>query len=735
MFKSTYFNRSLICLIVTVVFLLHVAGRIEIPLLNKVENLVYDIRLSATTPGTIDPRIVILDLDEKSLAQEGRWPWSRDKLSFLVDILFDYYQIKVLGFDIVFAEPDTSSGLQLLETLQQNTLADNPQFNEVVNQIKPQLAFDEMFANSLKERDVVLSYYFNPNTNINPDSSLPKPVTSTQESPSSLIQANGYGANLAILQDAAEAGGYFNNDRVDSDGSYRRLPLLTSYNNEMYETLALAMYRKAMNITDIRFDYGEGYGEQKRLEAIVLDSLSVPVDKHAVALVPYRGKQGSFNYISATDVLSGLAPAELLTDKIVVFGATAAGILDLRTTPVQNIFPGVEVHANILSGMLDSNFKSKPDYMLGAEFLELLVLAALVIFLYPKLSSIQSIGIFSVLIVVMFSLNIYLWQTLNIDSILATPIIFLFILFLIQIYFGYFLETKKKNKLGKIFGQYIPKELVSEMSQSENDYTLKGESKEMTVLFSDVRGFTSISENMSPEDLCELINEILTPITQTIHQHQGTIDKYIGDAVMAFWGAPLDNENHAHQAVTSALAFTPVINEINNRFKEKDWPKIQMGIGLNTGTMNVGNMGSEFRMAYTIMGDAVNLGSRLEGLTKQYGVQIIVSETTKAATPDIAYLELDRVRVKGKEEPVSIYEPLGLIKALTSEELSSIEKLDNALSDYHQQNWKQAKSAFIALSELQPEKQLFKLYLVRIHEYLLTPPEDDWDGVFTHKSK
>lgn len=413
MFKSTYFNRSFICLIVTVVFLLHVAGRIEIPLLHKVENLVYDIRLTATTPGTIDPRIVILDLDEKSLAQEGRWPWSRDKLSFLVDILFDYYQIKVLGFDIVFAEPDTSSGLQLLETLQQLKLADNPQFNEVVDQIRPQLAFDEMFANSLKERDVVLSYYFNPNTNINPDSSLPKPVSSIQEIPSTLIEAKGYGASLSLLQDAAEAGGYFNNDRVDSDGSYRRLPLLTSYNNKLYETLALAIYRKTMNVTEIEFDYGEGYGDKKHLEAIVLDSVSIPVDKEGVALVPYRGKQGSFNYISASDVMSGIVPAESLTDKIVIFGATAAGILDLRTTPVQNVFPGVEVHANILSGMLDSNFKSKPSYMLGAEFLQLFVLAALVIFLYPKLSSIQAAVIFSVLIISMVVLNIYFGRLLT----------------------------------------------------------------------------------------------------------------------------------------------------------------------------------------------------------------------------------------------------------------------------------------------------------------------------------
>ena len=737
MFKSTYFLRSFICLIVTIFFLLHTVGKIEIPLLEKIENLVYDLRLSSTTKDTIDPRIVIIDIDEKSLAQEGRWPWSRDKLSFLVDILFEYYQVNVLGFDIVFAEPDNSSGLQLLESLQHRLLTDDPQFNAVVEQIRPQLAFDELFANSMKNRDVVLGYYFNSaNTNINPTSSLPSPVpTSSSSNQDFLIQATGYGANLSVLQKSAVSGGYFNNEKVDSDGSYRRLPLLMSFEEHVYETLSLAMYRKFIDAPNIQFGYGEGYADQAHLESLNVGSLSIPVDRNAVALVPYRGKQGSFTYISATDVLNGVVDIEGLKDKLVIVGTTAAGLLDLRTTPVQNIFPGVEVHANILSGMLDSKFKARPSYILGAEFLELFILAALVIFLYPRLSSVQSAIAFSVLIIVMIALNIYFWQTLNLDTALAGPLILLFILFSIQLYFGYFLETKKKNKISKIFGQYIPTELVDEMSQSENEYTLKGESKEMTVLFSDVRGFTSISEGMSPEVLCELINGILTPVTGVIHQHHGTIDKYIGDAVMAFWGAPIDNPSHAQHAVNTALEFQPVINTLNQRFKEKGWPKIAMGLGINTGKMSVGNMGSEFRMAYTVMGDSVNLASRLEGLTKLYGVQIIVSESTKAATPDIAYLELDRVRVKGKHEPVYIYEPLGMAQALPNSELTIIKQLDSALILYHQQNWKQAQAAFIALAELKPEKQLFKIYLARIEQYTIQPPGSDWDGVFTHQLK
>jgi len=734
MFRSTIFNRSLICLIITLFFLLHIAEKIEIPLLHKVENIVYDLRLKLTTPSTVDPRIVIIDIDEKSLAQEGRWPWSRDKLSYLVDLLFEYYQVKVLGFDIVFAEPDTTSGLALLEKLAGNELVDNKQFSDVIQKIKPQLNFDELFANSLKNRAVVLGYYFN-NANINPNSSLPLSIDTVSKHPElQLFQASGYGANLDTLQSAAIHGGYFNNQSVDSDGSYRRLPLITEFNGQIYETLALAIYRRLLDQPDLSFT-SEGYGDARRLESIDIESLSIPVNEKAVALVPYRGKQGSFNYISATDVLNGKVEPEQLANKIVLFGATAAGILDLRTTPVQNIYPGVEVHANLISGMLDNSFKSKPSYMLGAELFELVLLAALVIFLYPKLSSISAITTFSLLCIVIMMTNIYLWNSLNIDNFLATPLILLFILFSIQIYFGYFLETKKKNKLGKIFGQYIPEELVAEMSQSEHEFSLKGKNKEMSVLFTDVRGFTTISEGMDPENLCDLMNEIFTPLTKVIHQNSGTIDKYIGDAVMAFWGAPVDDDNHAHNAVSTALEFSPTLDIVNQLFQEKGWSQIDIGIGINTGDMNVGNMGSEFRIAYTVMGDAVNLSSRLEGITKQYGIRVIVSEATKQAAPEFCYLEIDRVKVKGKHEPVTIYEPLSLITNIDAKIRQQIKQFDMALDHYHNQNWDPAESILQSLSKQYPEKHLFQLYLGRIEQYRIAPPESDWDGVFTYKIK
>lgn len=731
MFNSTSFNRTIVCLVITFLFVLHTINKIEIPLLNKVENSVYDLRLKLTMPSTIDRRIVILDIDDKSLAQEGRWPWSRDKMSYLTDILFDYYQVSVLGFDIVFAEPDISSGLGILENLSQNELKNNSQFKNVYDSLKPQLKFDDLFANSLKNRNVVLGYYFNTTGNINPSSHLPKPALPlTQQPLLKPFKASGFGGNLTTLQDAAIYGGYFNNQSVDSDGSFRRLPLVTAYQDHIYESLSLAVYRKLLNQPPLNFTFENGF-----LESIDIESLRIPVNENAVALVPFRGNQGSFKYISATDILNAEIDPNALAGKIVLMGATAAGILDLRTTPVQNVYPGVEIHANLISAMLDNSFKSRPTYMMGAEFLELIFLAALVIFLYPKLSSTFSALTFSLLITLMVSANLYLWNHFHIDNFLATPLIFLFILFSIQIYFGYFLETKKKKKLGKIFGQYIPEKLVADMSQSEHEYSLKGESKEMTVLFSDVRNFTTISENMKPEELCDLINEILTPITKVIHHNKGTIDKYIGDAVMAFWGAPLTDKNHAFNSVKAALEFIPALERINQSFQKKNWPHIDIGIGINTGIMNVGNMGSEFRMAYTVMGDTVNLGSRLEGLTKQYGVRIIVSEFTKQVTPEFLYLKLDCVKVKGKTKPVTIYEPLCIATESTEAVHQKIEQFDKAFNYYLEQNWQQAHTIITMLHQQYPDKLLFQLYLERINEYIETPPDSNWDGVFTYSTK
>jgi adenylate cyclase len=281
----------------------------------------------------------------------------------------------------------------------------------------------------------------------------------------------------------------------------------------------------------------------------------------------------------------------------------------------------------------------------------------------------------------------------------------------------------------------VPPELVDEMSENPGNFTMEGESREMTVLFSDVRGFTTISEGLSPKELSRLMNEYMTPMTRIIHKHRGTIDKYIGDAIMAFWGAPLADPEHSRHALLAAMEMQQALAPLREQFKAKGWPEIRIGVGINTGTMSVGNMGSEFRMAYTVMGDAVNLASRLESLTKQYGVGIIVGEHTKKALPDVVFRELDRVRVKGKDEPVAIYEPLGAAGQVDKTALDELELFQRALKLYRAQDWDLAEVQLLNLQKSSPESTLYRLYLERITHFRANPPGVEWDGVFTFKTK
>ncbi len=741
-FSNKWFKsyRFFACVLITLLFMAHTANWMHIPTLQRLENILYDLRLRTTVVNTIDPRIVIIDIDEESLAKEGRWPWRRDKLAYLVDMLFDYYNIKLLGFDVVFSEPDTSAGVELLEKLASGPLQKDADFLSTLETMRPQLSYDELFAKSLENRPVVLGYFASHITEKTPEvGMLPTPLAAADEYPFSplLFKGKSYAANLQKLQTAAMSGGFFNNPNVDEDGIYRRLPLLINYNHQLYEALSLALYRTLLDKPAVKFITGEGYGKTNsdRLEGLDIEGFHIPVDQSATLLVPYRGRQGSFAYLSATDVLNGVVDQGKLKDKIVIVGTTAAGLLDLRATPVQNVYAGVEVHANILSGLLDRSIKSRPSNILGVELIELLLICLVAVLVFPRLPVFLSAIIFTILLTAGIAINFYCWTVWNIDTLLATPIILLTALYGIQILFGFFFESRKKKQLGNIFGQYIPPELVEQMSQSDEEFSLKGESREMTVLFSDVRGFTTISEGMEPQELCELINDILTPVTRVIHEHKGTIDKYIGDAIMAFWGAPMHNPQHASYAVKSGLAILQVLKTIQKDFKAKGWPEVDIGIGLNTGKMSVGNMGSQFRIAYTIMGDAVNLGSRLEGLTKQYGVKMIVSESTMREAPEFTYRELDKVRVKGKHKPITIYEPLGVTADISPEQLQILDLLNQGLHHYRQQQWTAAQLIFAQLAQQYPHDKLYSIYLERIAFYLESPPETDWDGAFTHTSK
>jgi adenylate cyclase len=317
---------------------------------------------------------------------------------------------------------------------------------------------------------------------------------------------------------------------------------------------------------------------------------------------------------------------------------------------------------------------------------------------------------------------------------LATPLLYLGVTSVLLLSYGYFVESRRKRRLSRIFSQYVPPEIVQQLDVAEADVSLEGDSREMSVLFSDVRGFTTLSEGLSPRELTRLMNEMLTPLTEVIHRQRGTMDKYMGDAIMAFWGAPLQDAEHARHAVLAALEMIACTARIRDEFAARGWPPLHIGVGVSTGPMNVGNMGSEFRVAYTVLGDTVNLGSRLEGLTKQYGVDIIVSRATVQAIPDMAFRELDTVRVKGKNEPVAIYEPLGLRSALDGVRVARMEQFHEALQRYRTRQFGTALRLLDGLAQ-EKDESLIALYRDRVTHFLDQPPPPEWDGVYVHKNK
>lgn len=728
-------------LIVIVLLLLNATGAIRLGYVDRLENFTYDARLNLMMPGTQDKRIVIVDIDEKSLQEQGRWPWGRNKLALLVDKLFEDYKIKVLGFDVVFAEKDESSGLKSLEEIEKVYLKSDSGFHNIVEQLRPKLDYDQVFANSLKGRNVVLGYYFRQNDNGSGSVGvLPQPSFvegSFKGKNINFRQASAYGGNLAVLQQNAVTGGHFNPD-PDEDGISRKIPMLMSYKGNLYEALSIAVARIALGAPKLEAGFAEGIGVNKQyagLEWLKLKDKRIPVDGQISTLIPYRGQQGSFPYVSATDVLSGKVAPEMLQDKIVLIGTTAPGLMDLRATPVQNVYAGVEIHANMIAGILDQNIKERPAYTLGAEFITLLLVGLLLALLLPTLSPLWATATTVAAFTLSIMLNLAIWQFGNLALPLASLLLMIGGVYVLNMSYGFFVESRGKRQLAGLFGQYVPPELVDEMAQNPEAISLEGESREMTVLFSDVRGFTTISEGLDPKQLSQLMNEFLTPMTHVIHHNRGTIDKYMGDAIMSFWGAPLVDKDHAKHALQAAIGMIESLGTLQEQFRAKGWPAINIGVGLNSGDMTVGNMGSEFRMAYTVMGDAVNLGSRLESLTKSYGVHIIVSEFTKDKVPEYAYRELDIVRVKGKDKPVAIFEPICEAGKEDKETKDELKLYREAIRLYRNQNWDLAELQFINLQKLNPQRYLYEMYVKRITHFRLNPPGEGWDGVYTHETK
>jgi adenylate cyclase len=627
--------------------------------LQRLEGWLYDHKVRLFAPGTPDPRIVIVDIDEPSLARLGRWPWGRDKLAEVVDTLFERHGVALVGLDLILAEPDRSTGLPALEALARQPGLDQEALRRAVGTLRPRLDNDARFATSLSKHPVVLGFHLSQVEGAARNGVLPAPLVrmaEVQGRATLVARWNGWGANLESFQSVAAGAGQLN-AQVDRDGTTRRAQLLAEVDGDLYGNFALNLARMLLGSQAVQLRFDDA-GQVRAVEVVSAQgNLRVPVDPYGNVLLPFRGPRGMFPTVSVMDVLSS-RPLPALKGKVVIVGTTAPGLLDQRSTPVGEAYAGVEAHANLLSGLLDDSLRYEPHSATALELMQLLLAGLLVIFLVPRLRAGWGATLALALWLGALAFNLVAWRVWQASLPVASLALAVPMLFGLHLFFSQFVESRSRQRLEKLFGQYVPPELVDQMSRDPANYGMTGRSEQLTVLFADVRGFTAISERLPPAELAELMNEYFSAMTDVIRGHRGTLDKYVGDALMAFWGAPVADAQHAQHAVQAALDMQAALPALNARFAARGWPALHVGIGVNSGPMVVGDLGSRHRRAYTVLGDAVNLGARLQELCALYSVPVIMGEATLAFYPDCPCREIDHVRVRGRSAEVTLYQPL-----------------------------------------------------------------------------
>ena len=707
---------------------------------------------------------------EKSLAAEGQWPWSRFKVGQLVQKLAELGVI-VVGFDVTFPEPERN----LAEEYQARLVADGATGGSadpllpLLEEKRDFFDADQYFADSMQSIDVVLGFSFRADEG-GRKGALPQPIFRMDQATAdriSLEEQQGYIGNVATLQEAAAGAGFFDT-RPDIDGIIRSYSLFMRFQNRLYPSIALDMARLYNLEPDFTPEIERDLtGNYQQLRGIRMSRTLIPTDEEGRVLVPYIGPSFSYPYISATDVLHGNLTSEqedLLFNSLVLVGTTAVGLYDLRSTPVQAVYPGVEVHANVLNAILSappsitigaetqeqgtlsalrdvfdqgkiSPFPSRPDWEKGAVYVAIIVIGLMLSLIYPHLGP-ALLAISSVTFLLGLTvLNFQMWSLYNLDISLVILWLLIILIATVNMTYGFLKEGLNKKVIKGMFDQYVPPAHIDAMLNNPDKYNFAGENKELSVLFSDIRNFTTISEKLTAVELKSMLNEFFTPITGIIFEHNGTIDKYVGDMVMAFWGAPLDDPEHRTHAVQAALKMLAKVEALKPVFKEKGLPEVNIGVGINSGMMSVGDMGSTYRRSYTVLGDAVNLGSRLEGITKAYGVKLLIGEQTHAGLNGILCRQVDKVQVKGKEEPICIYQPLCMEAEASSELKARVEEYHRAYAHYLRQEWDAAEPLFQELQRLDPETQLYGIYLQRIAELRRKNLPENWDGTYRHTSK
>lgn len=719
----------------------------ERSLLNRLEFLLYDARMQWTLgaqdrlqrywddTSSLDQGVpaaspvAVIDIDEAALLEFGRWPWSREQIARLLNSLQQAGAV-VVAFDMVFAEPELPPWHASRRMAQQLGGSVTSELQRLDALWQP----DRWLATQMQAGDTVLGFFMHPRLNMTAGQ-LP-PSIAALSSTHVLPRADGYTATLPLLHQSATAAGFVTTF-PDSDGVIRRTPLLIDYQHQAYPSLALAAVMTYLLLDKPELSFSR-VGNIEALTSIRLTEAPIYPDATGRVLVPFFS-ESPFPVISAASVMAAATeePAAMpdLTGRIVFVGTSAIGLADLVSTPLGTGFPGVAVQARVAERLLAGGFPYRPVWEPAFTLVQQLLVSLIALILFARRLPWRMLTNACLLMASVLLANSGLWWYWQLDLPIATTLLLVFVIFGWCLLLGYVREAHSRRQIRTVFGQYLPPAHIEQLVNAPQATSMAGESRELTVLFSDIRGFTTISEQLSATDLKALLNRYFTPITAAIFRHDGTIDKYVGDMVMAFWGAPVADRQHRCKAIRAALEMQALSQQLSHQFAAEGLPAIRVGIGLNTGWMNVGDMGSQYRKAYTVLGDAVNLGSRLESLTKYYGVDILVAESTLAGLDEFVFRFCDRLTVKGKAEPVNAFEVVGFRADLDARMLKQLNAYDNALHHYRNRQWGEADRILRGLQREDPNCRLYALYRERISALRQQWLPAEWDGVFRHTAK
>ena len=708
---------------------------------QSLDDRVRDFYFNYRGPTKSDDSIVIVDIDEKSIKELGQWPWERDKFAQILQNLTDK-GAGIIGLDIVFAEADKTSPSKFAK-----------KWNIKVENLPD---YDEILAKTVANTPTILGYVFDFNTNDNVNDAPQIPAIFIEKNKGLtefLPQAKGVLPNLKVIQDAGYSSGYMNNI-PDETGIIRSVPLMIKYDDIIYPSLAFEMYRIANSANKIITRYSEA-----GIESISLAKQHIKSDRFGRIYLNFRGPFKSYKYISAADIYNNKVKRENIEGKFILIGTSAYGLMDLRSTPMDSVIAGVEIHANLIDNLLHDDMLSRPAWVEIIDLAIIFFIIALVIFILSRLSITYLIITFITMLSLVMYLNYYLLFTEYIILNSIFPIISMFLSLTTVLGVNYMFEYSQKEMIKGKFASKVSADVMEDILKNPESNTLDGAEREITVFFSDIRGFTNISEAMgNAKSLIKFMNEIMEPMTEIIIEERGTVDKYIGDAIMAYWNAPLNVNNHADKAVIASLRQLHTLQSLNKTLRanpefknvtamsdKANIPIVDIGIGLNSGIAIVGEMGSTKRSDYTAIGDPINLGARLESLCKYYNSKLNISNFTKEKlTGDYIFRFLDLVTVKGKLEPIEIWqihnfdgddtEPL--FYSSREELLDELDLYHKAIKLYKAAKFKDALEIFQDINSWENKTNLniYTIYIERCEHYIEIPPEN-FNGVFIHTTK